>query len=51
MKEEIAKIVPKGTEYDVDLEAGDIAIVTPTPEIFGAGDGLVGKIAKSKFEN
>ena len=47
MKDEIAKIVPKSIEYEVDLEAGDIAIVTPTPDAFGGGDGLVGKIAKS----
>ena len=46
MKEEIATVVPKGIEYDVDLEAGDIAIITPTPEKFGGGDGLIGQIAK-----
>ncbi len=47
MKDEIAKIVPKGIDYDVDLEAGDISIITPTPNLFGGGDGLIGKIAKS----
>ena len=47
MKDEIAKIVPKDIDYDVDLEAGDIAIITPTPNKFGGGDGLIGKIAKS----
>ncbi len=47
MKDEISKIVPKSIEYDVDLEAGDIAIITPTPDEFGGGDGLVGKIAKA----
>ena len=46
MKDAIAKIVPKDIQYDVDLEAGDISIVTPTPDAFGGGDGLVGKIAK-----
>ena len=46
MKDEIAKIVPKDIEYDVDLEAGDIAIITPSPDAFGGGDGLIGKIAK-----
>ena len=45
MKDAIAKIVPKDIHYDVDLEAGDIAIITPTPDAFG-GDGLVGQIAK-----
>ena len=38
MKDEIAKIVPKDVTYDVDLEAGDIAIITPTPDLFGGGD-------------
>ena len=46
MKDAIAKIVPKEIEYEVDLEAGDIAIITPTPDSFGGGEGLVGKIAK-----
>ena len=46
MKDAIGKIVPKDIEYDVDLEAGDIAIITPTPDLFGGGEGLVGKIAK-----
>ena len=46
LKDEIAKIVPKSIEYKVDLEAGNIAIVTPVPEKFGGGEGLVGKIAK-----
>lgn len=46
MKDAISKIVPKDIQYDVDLEAGDISIVTPTPDAFGGGDGLVGKIAK-----
>ena len=46
LKDEISKIVPKSIEYKVDLEAGNIAIVTTEPEKFGGGDGLVGKIAK-----
>ena len=32
MKDAIAEIVPKDINYDVDLEAGDIAIITPTPD-------------------
>ena len=44
MKDAIAKIVPKDIQYDVDLEAGDIAIITPTPDAFGGGEGLVGQI-------
>ena len=46
MKDSIAKIVPKDIQYDVDLEAGDISIVTPTPDAFGGGDGLVGKLQR-----
>jgi len=46
LKDEIAKIVPKNVEYDVDLEAGNIAIVTPEPTAFLGVDGLIGKIAK-----
>ena len=46
LKDEISKIVPKSIDYKVDLEAGNIAIVTDEPEKFGGGDGLVGKIAK-----
>ena len=46
LKDEISKIVPKSIDYKVDLEAGNIAIVTNEPQKFGGGDGLVGKIAK-----
>ena len=38
--------MPKSIDYKVDLEAGNIAIVTNEPGKFGGGDGLVGKIAK-----
>jgi hypothetical protein len=43
LKDEISKIVPKSIEYSVELEAGNIAIVTSEPKKFGGGDGLVGK--------
>ena len=43
MKDAIAKIVPKDIQYDVDLEAGDIAIITPTPDAFGGGEGWLAK--------
>ena len=46
IKDEISKIVPRDIEYSVELEAGNIAIVSPEPLKFGGGDGLVGKIAK-----
>ena len=45
LKDEIAKIVPKDLEYEVELEAGDIALVTKDPASF-ADSGLVGQIAK-----
>ena len=46
LKDQIAKVVPKDIPYTVELEAGNIAIVTPVPEKFGGGEGLIGKIAK-----
>ena len=45
LKDEVAKIVPKGFDYTVELEAGDIAIITSEPARFAA-DGLIGRIAK-----
>ena len=47
IRDQIGKITPKDIEYEVSLEAASIAIVTKTPEKFGGGDGLVGKIAKT----
>ena len=41
IKDEISKIVPRDIEYSVELEAGNIAIVSPEPLKFGGGDGLV----------
>ena len=32
VKDEISKIVPKSIEYSVELEAGNIAIVTTEPQ-------------------
>ncbi|MBT5285906.1 MAG: beta-CASP ribonuclease aCPSF1, partial [Euryarchaeota archaeon] len=46
LKDEIAKIVPKAIDYTVDLEAGNIAIITTEMDKFGGRDGLIGKIAK-----
>ena len=46
LKDQIAKVVPKDIPYTVELEAGNIAIVTPVPNKFGGGEGLIGKIAK-----
>ena len=46
IKDEISKIVPRNIEYNVDLEAGDIAIFTKDFEPFISNDGLAGKISK-----
>ena len=45
MKDAIAKLFPR-TSSTMLIWKGDISIVTPTPDAFGGGDGLVGKIAK-----
>ena len=46
IKDEISKIVPRNIEYNVDLEAGDIAIFTKDFEPFVSNEGLAGKISK-----
>ena len=46
LKDEIAKMVPRGVEYTVDLEGGNIAILTTDMKTFSGSDGLIGKIAK-----
>jgi KH/beta-lactamase-domain protein len=47
VKKKIEKMVPSSIEYEVDLEAASIAIVTPTPDAFAGSDSLAGRIAKS----
>ena len=49
IKNKIRKIVPEGTEYDVDLEAGSISVITKEPASFGGagGQSLTVKIAKA----
>ena len=39
IKSKIGKIVPSGIDYDVDIEAGSIAIITTQPESFGGAGG------------
>ena len=46
LKDEIAKIIPRNIEYEVDLEAGNIAIITQNMKPFTGQDGLIGKIAR-----
>ena len=49
VKKRIEKMIPKGLDYEIDVEAGSIAIITHTPREFGKGGGesLTVKIAKS----
>ena len=47
VKKKIESMVPSGIDYDVDLEAASIAIVTNNPEAFSGTDSLAGKIAKT----
>ena len=46
LKDAIAKIIPRNIEYTIDLEAGNIAIITSQMAPFTGQDGLIGKIAK-----
>ena len=48
LKKKISKLIPKSVDYEVDVEAGSIAIVTNQPEAFsGSGDNLTVRIAKT----
>ena len=48
LKKKISQLVPKSVDYEVDVEAGSIAIVTNQPEAFsGSGDNLTVRIAKT----
>ena len=48
VKQRVSKIVPENIDYEVDLEAGSIAIITPQPELFSSpGQSLTVKIAKN----
>lgn len=46
LKDEIAKIIPRSIDYEIDLEAGNIAIITADMKPFTGQDGLIGKIAR-----
>ena len=47
VKKKIESMVPSNIDYDVDLEAASIAIVTDNPEAFSGSDSLASKIAKT----
>ncbi|HIN04597.1 MAG TPA: MBL fold metallo-hydrolase, partial [Candidatus Poseidoniales archaeon] len=48
VKQKVSKLVPKDVDYEVDVEAGSIAIITRKPEAFGGhGQSLTVKIAKT----
>ena len=35
VKQRVSKLVPENIDYDVDVEAGSITIITKQPEAFG----------------
>jgi|TARA_B100001142_G_scaffold110633_1_gene112635 hypothetical protein len=48
IKKRISKLIPNDIDYEVDLEAGSISIITKQPSLFiGSGDSLTVQIAKS----
>ncbi|MFL2974249.1 MAG: beta-CASP ribonuclease aCPSF1 [Candidatus Thalassarchaeaceae archaeon] len=48
IKKRISKLIPSDIDYEVDLEAGSISIITKQPSLFiGSGDSLTVQIAKS----
>ena len=48
IKKRISKLIPSDIDYEVDLEAGSISIITNQPSLFiGSGDSLTVQIAKS----
>ena len=49
IKNKIGKIIPEGIDYEVDLEAGSISVITREPASFGGagGQSLTVKIAKA----
>ena len=48
VKQRVSKLVPENIDYEVEVEAGSIAIITKQPEAFGgAGQSLTVKIAKN----
>ena len=48
VKQRVSKLVPENIDYEVDVEAGSIAIITKQPEAFAiAGQSLTVKIAKN----
>ena len=46
VKKKIESMVPSDLDYEVDLEAASIAIITSQPEAFSGSDSLASKIAK-----
>ncbi|MBT61573.1 MAG: beta-CASP ribonuclease aCPSF1 [Euryarchaeota archaeon] len=45
LKDQVAKIIPKDIPYSVELEAGNIAIVTTDPNRILRADGLLAKLS------
>ena len=49
VKQRVSKLIPEDIDYEVDIEAGSIAIITKQPDAFSApgGQSLTVKIAKN----
>ena len=49
VKKKIDKMIPENLDYEIDVEAGSISIITRNPQAFGRGGGesLTVRIAKS----
>ena len=48
VKQRVSKLIPEDIDYEVDVEAGSIAIITKQPDAFSApGQSLTVKIAKT----
>ena len=48
IKKKAKEVIPDGIPYTVELEAGTIALITPTPDVFSEkGNALTVKLAKA----
>ncbi len=50
LKDQVQKIVPRDIPYTVELEAGNIALVTPEPNRILGTDGLLAKLSQKVKE-
>ena len=43
VKQRVSKLVPEDIDYEVEVEAGSIAIITKQPEAFGGGRSFINR--------